>query len=428
MNSSLYSITTNVQNNMILNKGLLEMGGLTIPSTIMANNKVEARERAEKGGLYFGVSFLSPLVLLPIWNKTFLKQQGISEKFSKDEANIMSLSKKYLSRDTKYMEKGIDKLKETLKDDNAKKGIDNILKKFNNKEVLRHKLIKANRNVLFADFLTTGAMLGSISWASNYLTKKKTGQDGFSAEYNMADKKYVEQKAQDYVKNKRKNILVESGIVGLTSLAVPAIAHKGMTSNATSKIGKFLKRNIGNFDYHKGIYMSRFLLAAITLSSDVPSILLSSRDKEERKYNTIKTAAVFTTFMGGDLILNNVAAKIIDKTAGTKLVNKDKIKTDSSLWKKITAPINSFNEIKEKLKDSPKLLKKTKRAGVAMFWGNFALLTGLLGFGIPFILNKMVKKKVQEDLANQKMTTKNIESHTPKLKDERGVFAKFHQP
>lgn len=404
MNFPLYNITTNVQNNMILNKGLLEIGGLTLPSTIMANNKVEARERAEKGGLYFSISFLSPLILLPLFNKLFLKQQGVSDIFSKGEACIMHLSKKYLSKDAKYMEEGLDKLKETFKNENAKRGIGNILNRFPDKEVLRQKLIKTNRNVLFTDFLTTGAMMGSILWASNYITKKKTGQNGFSAEFDMANKEYLEQKAQDYVKNKRKNMLTATGILGLASVAISAIAHKGMTSKANTKLGKLLKNNVDKFDYSKGIYMSRLLLAAVTLAGDVPNIILSSRDKEERKYNAIKTAIVFSTFMGGDLILNNIASKIIDKIAGTKLVNRDKIKPNSSLWKKITAPINSFDEIETKLKDSPELLK-TKRAGIAMFWGNFILLTGILGFGIPFVLNKMVKKNVDKDTQNQKMNS-----------------------
>ena len=33
-----------------------------------------------------------------------------------------------------------------------------------------------------------------------------------------------------------------------------------------------------------------------------------------------------------------------------------------------------------------------------MFWGNFAIITATLGFGLPYVLNKMLKNTVREDL------------------------------
>ena len=52
----MYNVTSNIQTNMILNKGILELGGFAVPSVIMANNKVEAREKAERSGLSFSIA------------------------------------------------------------------------------------------------------------------------------------------------------------------------------------------------------------------------------------------------------------------------------------------------------------------------------------------------------------------------------------
>ena len=119
----MYNITSGIQSNMVLNKGLLEIGGYAVPSVIMANNKVEAREKAERSGLLFGISFIAPFLLLPIFNKSFLKLNKISDKFAGYDDKIMHMSKKYLTKDGKYLEEGINELLNEFK--NNKKIIKN---------------------------------------------------------------------------------------------------------------------------------------------------------------------------------------------------------------------------------------------------------------------------------------------------------------
>lgn len=54
--------------------------------------------------------------------------------------------------------------------------------------------------VLSFDFAFTAGSLGSIGYYNNYLTKKKTGRKGFSAEFNMADKSVTDERARRYEK------------------------------------------------------------------------------------------------------------------------------------------------------------------------------------------------------------------------------------
>ncbi|MEI8128854.1 MAG: hypothetical protein WCG95_04465 [bacterium] len=113
----LYNLTSNIQTNMVLNKGLLEIGGIAVPNTIMANNKVEARERAERESLFFSLAFIAPFGFLPLFNKSFLKLNKISDKFNGFDDKIMHLSKKYLTKDGKYLEEGVKELLKTFKKD-----------------------------------------------------------------------------------------------------------------------------------------------------------------------------------------------------------------------------------------------------------------------------------------------------------------------
>lgn len=74
----------------------------------------------------------------------------------------------------------------------------------NNPEILRKRLIKSKNWVLFSDLVISVITLGSLGFLNNYLTKKRTGKSGFSAELKMADPKIIEQRADEYEKNKKR--------------------------------------------------------------------------------------------------------------------------------------------------------------------------------------------------------------------------------
>lgn len=394
---NVFALTNTFEVNNVANKGLMEIGGYAIPNVVMANNKVEARERAEKASLAFSFSFLAPLVFLPLLNKSFLKSYKIAKHFNNKENLIMNLSKKYLAKDADYMIKGINELKEELKGKhkNVEQTFNTILEEFKGREhELQKKLIKVHDKVLLCNFILTGALMGSVYWISNAITKKKTGREGFSAEYKMADKNYVEGKAQKYKKERNANILESAGILATGALSLSMIFKKGMLSKRENLIKKYAS----TLDYKEGIYMSRAVLLLISLFGDIPNTLLSSRDDEELKYNIIKNGALYGIFFGGDLILNNIVARILDRTCkNVKLVNKENLSKDASLYKKLTAPLYTLKEISQKNSWAPEIINKTKKFKAAMFWSNFIAVTVFMGFGTPYFLNKMVKKKVKED-------------------------------
>lgn len=387
---------------MVLNKGLLEIGGYAVPSIIISNNKVEGREKAERSALLFGISFIAPFLLLPICNKGFLKLNKISDKFGGFDDKIMHLSKEYLTRDGKYLEKGINDLLQTFEGQNDYKEISNsfqnILKKFPNRELLRQQLIKTHTQVFLSDFISSALMMGGIYWGSNWITKQKTGKDGFSAKFEMVDERNLKKNAKEHEQSKFQKMAIAVGLILASGSGIASTLKKGMLSSKSSKFIDFVKKHASKFDYQKGVFMSRATLFGIMVFGDVPNTLLASRDKEELKYNTIKNAALLATFFGGDLLLNNSVARIIDGATGTKLIDESRLKEKNTLWNRITCPLKTFKEINEnKINLDAKTRRKTKIAGVGMFWGNFIILCALMGFGLPYVLNKNLRKDVAKE-------------------------------
>lgn len=400
----LYGITSNIQTNMVLNKGILELGGIALPNTIMANNKTEARERAEREGLFFALAFIAPFVFLPLLNKSFLKLHKISDKLNGFDDKIMHLSKKYLTKDGQYLEEGMNELLKAFKgskNSNYEKinlTFQNILNKFPDKEILRKKLIKTHTHILLSDFIISSLMIGSVPWISNVITKKRTGKTGFSAKFKMVDEKKLKDDSKKHEETKNTKMIAMLGTILISGIGLYATLRNGMLAKNSSKLGNFIKKHADKFDYKDGIFMSRAVLLLITLCSDMPSTILSSRDKEEVKYNTVRNLALNGIFFGGDLILNNIAAQAIDKMAGTKLLDESKLKEKNTFLRKMTCPLKTFKEIDEnKIKLDEATLRKTKRAGIGVFWGNFVLLCGLLGFALPYVLNKNLRKNVKEE-------------------------------
>lgn len=170
--SSVFNTMANIESNILLNKGITDIGGFVIPQAIMSNNKDESVERVFKSLLYFIFTFISPFLLLPFINKYALKSNKILENLSGKEKKIIEVPKKYLTQGTDKMLEGIKKTAQNIFGDENK--FNPIIEKFTDKEELRKKLINTHTEILFTDFLTTNLMVASIPWLGNALTKYRT--------------------------------------------------------------------------------------------------------------------------------------------------------------------------------------------------------------------------------------------------------------
>lgn len=410
----LYNLTAQIQENNLLNRGLLDLGGIAVPQIIMSNNEDEKVERGVLQSLYFVSSFMAPYVLLPFFNKTFLARNGVVKNFSNNERKIIEVSKKYLTKDVDFMVKGIRKTAQNLVQEAEKKGkkiavkedFENILNRFSDKEELKNKLLKTHEHILFADFLCTSLMWCATPWVSMEVTKLRTNRSGFSATYSMIDEKQSRLNAKKHEQEKKKKLLISAIIGVIPAVVFPKLVTKGF-KDKSGILNGIVKKYSESFNYTKGIFPSKSIIAAIWLLSDYPSQVISSRDKYERRDRAIRGAGTFVAFFGGDYILNNIFGRLADRILKTEIMDRSNLKNDSGFFKKLLMQPKSFSEIEDLKNVTPTILKKTKGIGAGLYWLTLVANMAILGFGLPVILNAMLKKSIKKDTSERNAVSVN---------------------
>ena len=136
---NIYNATAYVQDHTLINRGITTLGGSTVPQCIMSNNKYEAQERAIMGGVYFIASYLTPILLIPLYNKNFLRNKGVIKSVEGCAKNIIQVSKKYLTPDAdlwKGLELTAKKFDAKNKNNETLNAFKEIYKRYNNKELI----------------------------------------------------------------------------------------------------------------------------------------------------------------------------------------------------------------------------------------------------------------------------------------------------
>jgi len=418
-----YNATAELETNVIMSRALIDLAGCDVPWVIMANNKQERIERARRYSIVFVLAFLTPVALLPVLNRSAMKNfVGLTEKFWSNNHMAMHIPNEFLV--------SAEKTKEHLKDFVPTMGpIEKVYCKLTNKktaeqkldlkdllikagaidddyEPLRKKIINAKNWVLFADLLSSGVALGMLGFVNNYLTKKKTGQAGFSAELKMADKSVIEKRADNYEKNKNKRYATFAALALAVSTIPPLLLKHGLTSPAKNGLSKLVKDHAPLMDYKSGIYMSRiafFMLMVINHGG----LLLASRNKTEAKDTMIRMGTGDAIFFGGDILLGSVFANISDRLFKTELRKKEQ----TSIFSKIFPKTESIKEINN-LVDSGKMELRNKKFATGLYWLNLGVLSFCMGYVIPTLINKIIKKDVQKDVEKE---YKDISEISPKV-------------
>ena len=229
-----YNLTSNVQNNTLLNRGLVDIGGCAIPQALMSNNRDEAIERATMSAFYFSLSFFTPFFLLPLFNKKALFSQGIVKDFSNKEKKIMQVSKKYLTKGADYLVEGIREKGKELK---CEKDFENILNRFTDKNDLHKKLSKAHEIVFRNDFLSTAWMWCSVPYIATGITEKRTNKKGFSASFDLTDQSKIDE--NKYKRDKRNKLITSALIATIPPILAPKYIMRGITGKNNSLLKKY---------------------------------------------------------------------------------------------------------------------------------------------------------------------------------------------
>lgn len=376
--------TEMVMGNIFLNKALFDLTSSDIPWVIMANNKEERRERINRSALSIGMVFVSPLILLPFVNR--LAMRKLSPDFVSKQWQAIKLSNKDLVSAEK-IKAGLQDLSKELKID-FKPIIDKVGGDY---DKLRSKISTAKNVVLGTDLMLIAGSFGHIGFFNAWQTKQKTGQNGYSAELNMADKEIIEKRAEKLKKTEKfRYAAFLTGLAGLT-VAMPAAIKHGLTTNKVNKFSSFVKKHADKFDYKDAIFMSRLPMALSFLTAHF-GIFMASRNNTERKDNVIRSSATLSIFFLGDILLASLLGRVSDKYLKTDLIKRD---GENKLLNKILPPVKELKELKAT--SSTKSVKLAK----GIFWLNFAVLSALMGFITPYFINKLIKKEVAEDITKK---------------------------
>lgn len=392
--------------NVFLNKALFDLTGSDIPWVVMANNKEERRERINRASLSVGLIFLSPFVILPFASRFAMsKITKLTPKLYSSNYNAIRLSNKYLVSAEKTKE-GLEKLakEKTLSNElrnlyyksikrkpipEEKIDLPELLKSVNGDyDKLRKKISTAKNLILGIDLLIVSGTFGHIGFFNNKQTEKKTGQIGYSAEIKMAEKEVIEGRAAKYKRNERLRYFGFLTVLAGLSIGLPLAIKHGVITKKTSIINNFIKKHGEKFDYIDVLFMKRLPLFLSFLGAQC-GIFMASRNKTERKDNAIRGSNVLAIFFLGDLLLASLLGRASDAIAKTKIIKHDNKK---SWLNKILPPMKEFEDLKAT--KCPKTMKNAK----IIFWSNFAFLSLMMGIITPHIINKIIKKDVQQDV------------------------------
>lgn len=408
--NGFYNVTRELDSSVMLSRALIDTFGCTIPWIVMANNDTEKNEKTRRYLLDYAIIWLTPFVTLPLSNRFAMKSIGkLTKNFWSNNHKAIHISNEFL-KDTDSMMVELNKMSKGIYKNplealyyklNPKKkyepkiNIDELLESVNgDKEKLRQKLIRSKNAVFFSDCMFTFGAGATVLFGNNEITKKTSGQAGFSAEMSMADKEIVEKRAENYEKSKKKRYLASLGLIAATTLGMSLAGFATLYSKSSNKLVQKLRNNSKLFDYTKGIYMSRlpFFLSNIAFYSGAS--LLAARNNTERKDAIIRNGVGTAIFFGGDLLLSSLFTNFSDRIFGTKLRAKD---NDNSFIRKIFPKVKSVKQVIEEVEQG-KISKSNKKVAAGIFWTNMLILMVSMGYAVPTAINKMIKKDVEKDV------------------------------
>ena len=420
---NLYNATAYVQDHTLINRGIVTLGGSTVPQCIMSNNKYEAQERAIMGGVYLVASYLTPIALLPLYNKHFLKNKGVTKSLNDLGKKIIEVPKKYLKPDAD-LKQGLDETAKLLDKKGGtehQKAFDEIYERYNNPEKLKKDLLSVHEKVLTTDFITTAAMWSAIPWIATESTEKRTNRKDFSAGFNLK-----QDKKDNFDLSKPAKVALNALFCVAPALLFSKTVTKGLSKNfakseksesllgkAGDKILKKISDNPERFDYMSGTNMSKTIYASIWALSSFPAKIISSRDSNERKDRALRDAGLFAMFFGGDFLINNALGRASDKFLGTKIMDYKGEKLNFA--QRFKLGIKDFRTLDTKKGLSKECLNKTKKVGAGLYWTSILVNTALIGFALPKALNKLLRHNIDKETVTKPKKEQDLFAYGEKI-------------
>ena len=328
MQSKFYRTTKEIQHNTILNRGIIELLGADIPTAfteLIMRNWKSAVESAFRITYYFINSLVIPTLIVPFLNKLAKSKFDLPKDFKKSFYTEFEdlLPEKRTDRDC---EKFIGKLKDLEGEDAVKSFLGNDSKEHKNKiHDFMDKLIKAKSYVVKSDVLVGGLLTYFVPWTTTWFSKKVLGVTSYVGELDYLDSGQQEESIRFHEKTKylKFGLGLLPTIFGSNwySNKVYEVATKTQEEIQDNSVSKFVRRNIKQYDYHRGIYANKLNIAGTVLFGGDFGFLLSCRSLNELIEKTLRLAVFWPTMFFGVEWVNYKLSENQDKKYGTSIVD-----------------------------------------------------------------------------------------------------------
>ncbi len=337
LNSRHYKTIKYVQENEVLNRGILDLGSGFLPVVLVelfGRNWQSAVETTFGNALRVITNYLSPIALAPVWNKIAASKHELPQNIQ----GLSSISFEYLTPDITP-----EKLKERLLE--TKENTD-IVKNMSQEDILdlKKRLIETKCLSRKLD-LMSGSLLTYIApWVRNWFSKSILGVVGFTGELNVLSDSEREQSSSFY--EKFKYLLFGGGLIPIflgSTWDTNKLKNSLTNKDENSVQGKIAKQS---FDYLNGFVTSKANLLRHNLYGGVISRIFSSRSINELFEKGIRMSISLIGNFWADSIAHKTLAKRYDRKYETEIIGPENndVKTLSRLEKELKDAITTKDE------------------------------------------------------------------------------------
>ncbi|MEB3206755.1 MAG: hypothetical protein VKK59_05350 [Vampirovibrionales bacterium] len=370
--------------NQVLNRAVIENIGFLPWRTAFARNKFERVEALMDSVSWWVIGLALPLLIqIPLTrhlNPKITKQYQLSNKtpiaIGLEKLNWQVFKNPALKR----------QLCQEL-------GLKNAAKL----RPLMRQLTTIKLGMIFIDLFFMGLKQQLYFAARNWFTERWSHKKGFSGTFNLAtDKQQTDNaKALEHGKKKREKLALIGNLFSVVALPLMLLGIMSRAPKNTKSIAHKLKSVLPFVNYHKGVYLTKWLMLWLSAFGWNLSSYLYARDNNERRETITRSAFTDFFFVVGDDLFSGLAAWMFQKRHQKAL---DGVKLYERKW--LGVPIGRM--LDEVMVDAQKTGKKSVIAladQLARWHFRIGILTTslFLGIGLTLMNNQVTKRKVLEE-------------------------------
>jgi hypothetical protein len=261
---------------------------------IFARNGSERLEKMLDGAFFLGLGLAVPILfqraLAKVYQNVLVKQFSLPKGVTPLQTNFEHLDVAKLHPHSAH----VDQLAKTWGVEAA-----NVPK-------LAQWVRNAKLLIIGVDLLFLMTQNIAYYWTRNKMTEKLSKKEGFSGEFNTATDLQLQENNAYYQRSKArlKKFSSAAWLMGVAGL--PLLMLAALTSKGTTGVMGGLKKMLPFFNYHKTIYMSKWVMFWSTFFGYNLMGFLSARSPNEKREHLTKAVMLDVLFYVGDSVFSGL--------------------------------------------------------------------------------------------------------------------------